>query len=76
VYNALAALPAWASEEDIAAITGDMRLTENFCDECGTDAAVSVCLGMEPHHPTETKNFCTQCLEAALALAGGATMPA
>lgn len=69
VYAKLQQLPANTDEASIVAIIGDNRYTANICDECQTDAAVTVLLAEEIHHPTDTVALCTNCLGAALELA-------
>lgn len=65
----LAALPAGSGEEAITAIIGDNRWTENLCDECGEDSAVTVLLGEESHHPTDPVAICLDCLKQAKRIA-------
>ena len=69
IYAQLAALPADASEDAIATLIGDNRLTANFCDECGEDRAVTVLLGEEIHHPTDIMAICPDCLKQAKRIA-------
>lgn len=69
IYDALRALPADAQEEDVLAITGDNRWTQNICLECGRDVPATVALGGEAHHPTDTATICVSCLQRAVALA-------
>ncbi len=70
IYQALKALPLHADEEAVASVTGDNRWTQNICDECGADAAITVALGAEIHHATDTAYICLSCLQRAVALAG------
>jgi hypothetical protein len=65
IYAKLSALPVTADEEEITAIAGDNRWTENICDECGQDSAVTVLLGEEIHHPTDLTAICLDCLKQA-----------
>lgn len=69
IYAKLSALPAKTDEEEIIAIVGDNRWTENLCDECGQDSAITVLLGEEIHHPTDMTAICLDCLEQARRLA-------
>ena len=69
IYTALQALPADVSEAQITAITGRADWTQNICDECGQDRAVTVGLGQEIHHAIDTKYICLPCLEQAVTLA-------
>jgi len=65
IYAKLSALPAKADEAEITAIVGDNRWTENICDECGQDSAITVLLGEEIHHPTDLSAICIDCLKQA-----------
>ena len=69
IYAKLVALPNGAGEEAIIAAIGDNRWTENLCDECGEDRAVTVLLGEEIHHPTDMLSLCLHCLKQARRLA-------
>jgi hypothetical protein len=69
IYNKLRALPAKANESEYNTIIGDNRWTENLCDECGEDSAVTVLLGEEIHHPTDTVAICADCLKQARRIA-------
>jgi hypothetical protein len=71
-FARLSALPTPPTEEAIAAIVGDNRWTENLCDECGHDSAVTVVLGEEIHHPTDAVAVCLDCLAKAAQLAAAA----
>ena len=73
MYQRLLALPDNAGEEQITALVGDNRWTQNICHECGEDAGITVAVGAEIHHPTDTSIVCLTCLEQALALATSAT---
>jgi hypothetical protein len=50
-------------------VVGDKRYTENICDECGEDKAVTILLGEEDHHPTDMTAICYDCLKQARRLA-------
>jgi hypothetical protein len=65
VYAQLQALPAGASEADVAAIIGDDRYTANICDECHQDREVVVLMAIEIHHPTDSVAICPICLGQA-----------
>lgn len=65
IFAKLTALPKKATEADIVAVTGDNRWTENICDECGEDRAITVLLGEEIHHPTDMMAICLDCLKQA-----------
>lgn len=69
IYAKLVALPSGIDEEAITAAVGDNRWTENLCDECGEDRAVTVLLGEEIHHPTDMLSLCLDCLKQARRLA-------
>jgi hypothetical protein len=69
IFAQLTALPPEPSEAAITAIIGDNRWTENICNECGEDRAVTVLLGEEPHHPTDALAICTDCLKQAKRIA-------
>jgi hypothetical protein len=69
IYAQLTALPPDPSEEAITTTIGDNRWTENLCDECGEDRAVTVILGEEPHHPTDALAICLDCLKQAKRIA-------
>jgi hypothetical protein len=69
IFTQLAALPKDATEEVITAFVGDNRWTENICDECGEDRAVTIILGEEIHHPTDAIAICPDCLKQATKLA-------
>ena len=73
IYAQLAALAKDTSEEAIVALIGDNRLTENICDECGEDRAVTVLMGEEIHHPTDMMAICTDCLKQAKRIADAST---
>jgi hypothetical protein len=72
MYAELCKLPADAEAEQVVAIVGHDGLVKNICHECGRDSEVTVGMGSEPHHATDTKFFCPTCLEKALALAQSA----
>jgi hypothetical protein len=69
IYARLRALPSDAGEEAVTAVVGDKRYTENICDECGEDKAVTILLGEEIHHPTDMAAICYDCLKQARRLA-------
>ena len=69
VYRLLMELPQDAGEAQVTAIAGDGRWTQNICHECGEDADITVAVGAELHHPTDTSVVCLSCLQQALALA-------
>lgn len=69
IYAKLLTLPSGASEDAVTAAIGDNRWTENMCDECGEDRDVTVLLGEEIHHPTDTLSLCVDCLKQAKRLA-------
>ena len=69
IYSQLTALPVEPNEEAVIATIGDNRWTENICDECGEDRAVTVLLGEEIHHPTDMMAICLDCLKQAKRLA-------
>lgn len=69
IYQQLAALPADSDEADVLALTGQPWWTQNICDECEQDREVTVGLGQEIHHETDTKYICAACLEQAERLA-------
>ena len=69
IYAKLSALAPDAAEEEITRIVGDNRYTENICDECGEDSAVTILLGEEIHHPTDMTAICYDCLKQARRLA-------
>jgi hypothetical protein len=73
IYARLVALPAKTSEKEIAHLIGDNRYTENICDECGEDCAVTVLLGEENHHPTDMTAVCLDCLKQARRIADAST---
>ena len=73
IYAKLSALPAKAEEAEVVSIIGDNRWTENLCDECGEDRAVTVLLGEEIHHPTDMASICLDCLKKAKKLADAST---
>jgi hypothetical protein len=73
IYSQLTALPVEPSEEAVIATIGDNRWTENICDECGEDRAVTVLLGEEIHHPTDMMAICLDCLKQAKRLADAST---
>lgn len=68
IYRQLTALPPGSSEAALLALTGQPWWTQNICDECEQDCAVTVGLGQEIHHATDTKYICVACLEQALKL--------
>jgi hypothetical protein len=73
LYAKLTALPAEPSEEAVLEVIGDNRWTENRCDECGEDRAVTVLLAEEIHHPTDMTAICSECLKQAKRLAEAST---
>ncbi len=73
IYSLLIALPVEPKEKDVIAAIGDNRWTENICDECGEDRAVTVLLGEEIHHPTDMTAICLDCLKRAKRLADAST---
>src|SRR5690349_6557356 len=65
IFGKLSALPAKVDEDEIIAIIGDSSWTENICDECGQDSAITILLGEEIHHPTDLTAICLDCLKQA-----------
>jgi hypothetical protein len=72
IYQRLLALPDNAGEEQITVLVGDNRCTQNICHECGEDADITLAVGAEPHHATDSSVVCLPCLKQALALATSA----
>lgn len=72
VYARLAALPQPVDEATVVAVIGDNRYTENVCNECGEDRAVTVLLGEEIHHAIDMMGICLDCLKQAKRLADAA----
>jgi hypothetical protein len=73
IYAQLASLSEQADEAAVIAVVGDNRYTENICNECGQDRAVTVLLGEEIHHATDMMGICPDCLKQARRLAEAAS---
>lgn len=67
-YRLLKALPATATEDDIAKIIGNESWTRLVCDECGRKVDALVTIGQAPAIDSATANVCVDCLKAAVAL--------